>query len=119
MCEPTETAQSLDDDTRAVVARPNWHERTDCTQSVVLCVGGLRARPIDTCSNKDVGKRERETPTLSNVNKLTSKHQIHVHYTQHFKMTHYNTIRNETIEYETALVCSSFHAHGGPWGRRR
>ena len=33
------------------------------THRVVPNVGGLRAWPIDTCSNKDAGKRETETPT--------------------------------------------------------
>ena len=37
---------------------------TDYALRVVLCVGGLRAWPIDRCSNKDAGKRERETLTL-------------------------------------------------------
>ena len=32
-------------------------------QSTPSCVGGWRAWPIDVCSNKDVGNRERETPT--------------------------------------------------------
>ena len=39
------------------------HESTDCTQSVVHCVGGWKTWPIDMCSNKDVGRSERETPT--------------------------------------------------------
>ena len=30
---------------------------------VVLCGGGLRAWPIDRCSDMDVGRSERETPT--------------------------------------------------------
>ena len=38
------------------------HESTDNTQSVVQCVGGLRAWPIDRCSDKDAGKHERQTP---------------------------------------------------------
>ena len=39
------------------------YQSTGCTQSVVLCVGGLRAWPIDKCSNKDAGKREPKTLT--------------------------------------------------------
>ena len=39
------------------------HESTGYTRSVVQCVGGLRAWPIDSCSNKDVGRSERKTPT--------------------------------------------------------
>ena len=39
------------------------HESTDYTRSVVQCVGGLRAWPIETCSNKDAGKGESRTPT--------------------------------------------------------
>ena len=39
------------------------HESTDYTLSVVHLVGGWEAWPIDRCSNKDVGRRERETPT--------------------------------------------------------
>ena len=40
------------------------HESTDSTTfSVVPCVGGLRAWPIDKCSDKDAGRSERETPT--------------------------------------------------------
>ena len=42
MCEPTETAQSLGDDAHAVATRPKW-AREHGTQSVVLCVCGLRA----------------------------------------------------------------------------
>ena len=38
-------------------------ESTDYTLSVVPLVGGWEAWPIDRCSNKDVGRRERETPT--------------------------------------------------------
>ena len=33
------------------------------THRVVPNVGGLRAWPIDTCSNKDAGRSERKTPT--------------------------------------------------------
>ena len=39
------------------------HESTDCTQSVVHCVGGWKTWPIDKCSNKDAGRSQRETPT--------------------------------------------------------
>ena len=39
------------------------HESTEYTQSVVPNVGGLRAWPIETCSNKDAGKSESKTPT--------------------------------------------------------
>ena len=62
MCEPMETAQSLGDDTHAVVTRLEGHQSTDRT----VC-GSWRwwveslAHPM--CSNKDAGKRERKTPT--------------------------------------------------------
>ena len=39
------------------------HESTGHTRSVVQCVGGLRAWPIDVCSNKDAGRSQSETPT--------------------------------------------------------
>ena len=39
------------------------HESTGCTRSVVHCVGGLRAWPIDMCSNKHAGRIQSETPT--------------------------------------------------------
>ena len=39
------------------------HESTGYTRSVVQCVGGLRAWPIDMCSNKDAGRSQSETPT--------------------------------------------------------
>ena len=40
-------------------------ESTEYAQNVALCVGGLRAWPIERCSSKDGGRseRERETPT--------------------------------------------------------
>ena len=64
MCEPMETAQSLGDDTHAVAIRPNMAMRARTAQCcVVPPVGGLQAWPIDRCSNKDAGQRERETPT--------------------------------------------------------
>ena len=39
------------------------HESTGYTRSVVQCVGGLRAWPIDICSNEDAGRSQSETPT--------------------------------------------------------
>ena len=58
------------------------HESTDYARSVVQSVGGLRAWPIETCSNKDVGKSEKKTPTpcgreqadTGNSRVLTTKH---------------------------------------------
>ena len=64
MCEPTETAQSLGDDTHAVVKRPRRaSERGLHTKCGSLCVSGLGKWPIDWCSDKDAGKHERKTPT--------------------------------------------------------
>ena len=40
-------------DTHAVTTHEVWSQ----------CVGGLRAWPIETCSNKDAGKSEKKTPT--------------------------------------------------------
>ena len=56
MCEPMETAQSLWHGQRG-------HDSTGYTRSVVQCVGGLRAWPIDMCSKKDAGRSQSETPT--------------------------------------------------------
>ena len=39
-----------------MVTRPNCAWRARTTQGVVPCAGGLRAWPIDRCSNKDTGK---------------------------------------------------------------
>ena len=39
------------------------HESVDYTRSVVQCVGGLRAWPIEMCSKKDAGTSESKTPT--------------------------------------------------------
>ena len=39
------------------------HESTGFTQSGSLGVGGLRAWPMDRCSNRDAGKSESKTPT--------------------------------------------------------
>ena len=64
MCEPLETAQSLGDDTHAVVSRPksaSEHGLHIGVQSA-LSVGGLTAR----CSNKLAGGRERRTWTVVN-----------------------------------------------------
>ena len=64
MCEPTETAQSLGDDTHAVVKRPRTaSEHGFHTKCGSLCVSGLGKWPIDWCSDKDAGKHERMTPT--------------------------------------------------------
>ena len=38
------------------------HESSEHTRGVVPYVGGLRAWPIDKCSDKDSGKHERKTP---------------------------------------------------------
>ena len=64
MCEPTETAQSLGDDTHAVVKRSRRaSEHGLHTKCGPLCVSGLGKWPIDWCSDKDAGKHERKTPT--------------------------------------------------------
>ena len=39
------------------------HESTDCTRSVVHCVGGWKTWHINMCSSKDAGRSERETST--------------------------------------------------------
>ena len=62
-CEPTETTQSIGDDTRAVETSQRGRE-SGPGGGVIFCVGGLGARPIDRCSNKDAGMSECETPTL-------------------------------------------------------
>ena len=55
-------------------------ESTKNTQSVVLCVGGLRSWPIDTCSNKDAGKRECKTPTpCERTGKQTENNLVEVY----------------------------------------
>ena len=51
------------DDTHAVVTRPKWAREHGGTHGVVPNVGGLRAWPIDRCSNKDAGRSECETLT--------------------------------------------------------
>ena len=56
------TVQSLGDDTRA-----------DHALDVVHCVGGLRAWPMDKCTNKDVGRSERETQTFVNGHRREDK----------------------------------------------
>ena len=57
MRETVETAQSLGNDTHAVVARPKWAREhglhTKCCAS--LEVGGLQAWPIDRCSKQGRG----------------------------------------------------------------
>ena len=64
MCEPTETAQSLGDDIRAVVKRSRRaSEHGLHTKCGPLCVSGLGKWPIDRCSDKDAGKHQRLTPT--------------------------------------------------------
>ena len=54
VCGPMETAQSLGDDTRAVVTRLNGHQSADFAAVLrgLCCVGVLRAWPIDRCSQK-------------------------------------------------------------------
>ena len=49
------------------------HESTGYTRSVVQCVGGLRAWPINMCSNKDAGKSQSETRPLVSVNRREDK----------------------------------------------
>ena len=41
-----ETAQYLGYDTHVVTTRPKEHHSTNCTQSVVFCVGGLTHRQV-------------------------------------------------------------------------
>ena len=98
MCEPVETAQSLGDDTHAVGTRPKWaREHGLHTSCGPFFVGGLQAWPIDLCSNKDAGKRERETPTLcGKSNRRNPKEQhtscpllkhTNLHMSSHFLLT--------------------------------
>ena len=58
MREAMETAQSPGDDAHAVGIRPKW-ARSRTTLSVIQCVCGLRAWPIDMCA---------QTRTRANVN---------------------------------------------------
>ena len=82
MCEPMETAQSLGDDTHAVVARPSGHESTDDTQSVVPHVGlahrrvlGTRTwvevnvRPHPLCKKRQVSSNYLNVPTTHPITK--------------------------------------------------
>ena len=55
MREAMETTQSPGDDAHAVGTRPKVGTSTDHTLSVIQCVCGLRAWPIDMCSDKDAG----------------------------------------------------------------
>ena len=64
MCEPMETAQCPGDDTHAVVAGTKWAREHGIHAKCGPIVGGLRAWPIDMCSNKDAGRSQSETPTL-------------------------------------------------------
>ena len=63
MCEPMETAESLGDDTHAVVARPKWAREhglhTECGPVVSM---GCEPGPSMTCSDEDAGRSERKTP---------------------------------------------------------
>ena len=70
MCEPLETAQSLGDDTRAVVARPKWAREHGLHRvwSRVTSMG-CEAGPSMSCSDKDAGRSERKTPNPSCGNK--------------------------------------------------
>ena len=61
MCEPMEIAQSLGDDTHAVVARTKW-ESEHGVHTVWFCVGGLSAWPIDGARTRLWSRSERETP---------------------------------------------------------
>ena len=47
------------------------HESTDSTLSVVLCVGGLQAWPINGCSNKDAGKSDKSRLDKTTLSKFT------------------------------------------------
>ena len=59
MCEPVETAQSLGDDTHAVVARPKWAREhglhTECGHVVSM---GLRVWPIDDVPGQGRGQKK-------------------------------------------------------------
>ena len=58
------------------------HESTGYTRSVVQCVGGLRAWPIDMYSNKDVGENELNTPTFE-MEQVGNKASADCHRTKH------------------------------------
>ena len=74
------------------------HESTDHTQGAVLHIDGLRAWPIDRCSNKDAGRSESQTPTFceqTTGQDKTSTHtqkdhtcQQHTHAKRHDKHAH-------------------------------
>ena len=73
VCEPMETAQSLGNDTHAMMKRPRWvseHGRHKKCGSPCP-VGGLRAWPVDKCSNKDVGESERGARHLVKTDRHT------------------------------------------------
>ena len=64
MCEPTRTAPVLSAMTHMWwLHGQSGCQSTDCSLSVVLCVGGWTAWPIDKCSNKEAGRSECKTPT--------------------------------------------------------
>ena len=58
LCEPTETAQSLGEDTHAAVKRPKR-----AVKVWPFCMSGFTKKSTDRCSDKDAGKHERKTPT--------------------------------------------------------
>ena len=57
MCEPMETAQSLCDGHMRWLHGQSGHESTDSTLGVVPYVGGLRAWPIEKCSERGRGQK--------------------------------------------------------------
>ena len=70
--------------THAVIAQFKEHQSTDFAAVLrgPLCEPGPTMGALE-----DAGKGERKAPTLANVNKLTSKHQIGAHYTELFSTT--------------------------------
>ena len=65
------------------------HEGADYALSVDFSVGGLRAWPIDRCSNKEAGKRQRKTASLCEREHCP------------FNSAHHNTSRNKKKTYDS------------------
>ena len=86
------------------------HEST-IKQSVVPCVGGLRAWPIDRCSDKDVGESERKTPipcVETNRQKSEAKTKTEQHTTRNVAWTGPDT----SPEHLSARIISRWSSAG-------
>ena len=112
MCEPMETAQSLGDDTHAVVARPKWaREHGLHTECGPLCrsMDGL----IDVCSNEDEGRSERKTPTPcveTNRQKSEAKTKTEQHTTRNVAWTGQDRTRHVYGTLSAHIISHQFFA---------